>query len=60
MKTFPVAQSTPIDGSPAVKMAEGRARGMPLSPDGEWILSLNNDNRLELLSIRGGETRLVE
>jgi WD40 repeat protein len=49
----------PIDGSPAVKMAEGRARGMPLSPDGEWILSLNNDNRLELLSIAGGETRLV-
>ena len=49
----------PIDGSPAVKIAEGRARGMPLSPDGEWILALNNDGCLELLPVGAGETRTV-
>jgi hypothetical protein len=49
----------PTDGSPAVRLAEGRARGMPLSPDGKSILAMNDHDCLELLPIGAGETRKV-
>ena len=52
----------PVDGSPAVRLAEGRARGMPLSPDGKWILAshaTNSDSCLELLPVGAGESRPV-
>jgi len=49
----------PTDGSPAVRLAEGRARGMPLSPDGKWILAMNDQDCLEMLPIGAGETRTV-
>ena len=49
-----------LDGSPAVRLAEGRARGMPLSPDGKWILAINEEqNCLELLPVGIGEPRPV-
>ncbi len=49
-----------LDASPAVRLAEGRARGMPLSPDGKWVLALNEQhNCLELLPVGIGEPRPV-
>src|SRR5581483_9662615 len=49
-----------LDGSPAVRLAEGRARGMPLSPDGKWILALSEEeNCLQLLPVGIGEPRAV-
>jgi len=49
------------DGSPAVRLGEGRALG--LSPDGKWVVSLltqTSTQQLALLPTGAGETKLLE
>jgi Tol biopolymer transport system component len=48
------------DGSPAVKLGEGKALG--LSPDGRWVASIEvvPPKRLYLLPVKAGERRLID
>jgi len=48
------------DGAPAVRIGEGRARGNPISPDGEWLaLAVGSPPHLEVVPIGVGEPRTV-
>jgi len=49
------------DGAPAVKIVEGRARGNPISPDGEWLaVAIGSPPHLELVATGVGEPRIVQ
>ena len=51
----------PTDGAPAVRIAEGRARGNPISADGEWIaVAVGQPPHLELVATGVGEPVLLE
>jgi Tol biopolymer transport system component len=48
------------DGAPAVRIGEGRARGNPISPDGEWLaIAVGNPPHLEIVPIGVGEPKIV-
>ena len=48
------------DGAPAVRIGEGRARGNPISPDGEWLaIAVGTPPHLEVVPIGVGEPRTV-
>ncbi|HUO84387.1 MAG TPA: serine/threonine-protein kinase, partial [Thermoanaerobaculia bacterium] len=48
------------DGAPAIRMAEGRARGNPISPDGQWLAIVVGDPpQLQLIPVGAGDTRWV-
>jgi serine/threonine protein kinase len=48
------------DGAPAIRMAEGRARGNPISPDGQWLaIVVGNPPQLQLIPVGAGDTRFV-
>jgi Tol biopolymer transport system component len=48
------------DGAPAVRIGEGRARGNPISPDGEWLaIAIGSPPHLEVVPIGVGEPRIV-
>lgn len=48
------------DGAPAVRIGEGRARGNPISPDGEWLaIAVGSPPHLEVVPIGVGEPRIV-
>jgi eukaryotic-like serine/threonine-protein kinase len=49
------------DGAPAVRIGEGRARGNPISPDGEWLaIAVGTPPHLEVVPVGVGEPRIVE
>jgi eukaryotic-like serine/threonine-protein kinase len=49
------------DGAPAVRIGEGRARGNPISPDGEWLaLAVGTPPHLEIVPVGVGEPRTIE
>jgi len=49
------------DGAPAVRIGEGRARGNPISPDGEWLaIAVGTPPHLEVVPIGVGEPRVVK
>ncbi len=48
------------DGAPAIRMAEGRARGNPISPDGQWLaIVMGNPPQLQLIPVGAGDSRFV-
>jgi Tol biopolymer transport system component len=48
------------DGAPAVRIGEGRARGNPISPDGEWLaIAVGEPPHLEIVPVGVGEPRIV-
>jgi eukaryotic-like serine/threonine-protein kinase len=48
------------DGAPAIRMAEGRARGNPISADGQWLAIFDgNPPRLQLVPVGAGDSRDV-
>jgi dipeptidyl aminopeptidase/acylaminoacyl peptidase len=48
------------DGSPAVHIGEGRARGMAISPDERWIAVLTDEpQELQLLPLGAGQPRSI-
>lgn len=48
------------DGAPAVRIGEGRARGNPISPDGEWLaIAVGDPPHLEVVPVGVGEPRIV-
>lgn len=48
------------DGAPAVRIGEGRARGNPISPDGEWLaIAVGSPPHLEVVPVGVGEPRIV-
>ena len=48
------------DGAPAIRLAEGRARGNPISPDGQWLaIATGNPPQLHLVPIGAGDSRFV-
>jgi serine/threonine protein kinase len=48
------------DGAPAIRMAEGRARGNPISADGQWLAIVEgNPPRLQLIPVGAGDSREV-
>ncbi len=48
------------DGAPAIRMAEGRARGNPISPDGQWLaIVVGNPPQFQLLPVGAGDARSV-
>jgi eukaryotic-like serine/threonine-protein kinase len=50
----------PTDGAPAVKITEGRARGNPISADGEWLaVSVGSPPHLEMVATGVGEPRAI-
>jgi len=50
----------PTDGAPAVRIVEGRARGNPISADGEWLaVAVGSPPHIELVATGVGEPRLV-
>ena len=49
------------DGAPAVRIGEGRARGNPISPDGEWLaIAVGDPPHLEIVPVGVGEPRIVQ
>jgi len=51
----------PSDGAPAVKIIEGRARGNPISDEGDWLaVAIGSPPRLELVATGVGESRPIE
>ena len=49
------------DGAPAVRIGEGRARGNPISPDGEWLaIAVGTPPHLEIVPVGVGEPKIVE
>ncbi len=49
------------DGAPAVRIGEGRARGNPISPDGEWLaIAVGNPPHLEVVPVGVGEPIVVK
>jgi hypothetical protein len=50
----------PTDGAPAVRIVEGRARGNPISADGEWLaVALGTPPHLEMVATGVGEPRVI-
>lgn len=50
----------PTDGSPAVRIVEGRARGNPISADGEWLaVAIGAPPHLEMVATGIGEPRVI-
>ncbi len=48
------------DGAPAIRMAEGKARGNPISPDGQWLaIVVGSPPQFHLLPVGAGDTRVV-
>ncbi len=48
------------DGSPAVRIGEGRARGMAISPDERWVAVLSDESQeLQLLPLGVGQPRRI-
>jgi len=48
------------DGAPAIRMAEGRARGNPISRDGQWLaIVTGNPPQLQLVPVGAGDTQFV-
>ncbi|HEX7139760.1 MAG TPA: protein kinase [Vicinamibacterales bacterium] len=48
------------DGAPAIRMAEGRARGNPISPDGQWLaIVTGSPAQLHLVPVGAGDTRII-
>jgi serine/threonine protein kinase/Tol biopolymer transport system component len=48
------------DGAPAIRIAEGRARGNPISPDGQWLaIVTGNPPQLQLVPVGAGDARFV-
>src|SRR5205823_13829485 len=48
----------PVDGSPAVQIGEGHARGKPLSADGKWLV-IEMPEGFELTPIGPGQPRPI-
>jgi serine/threonine protein kinase len=49
------------DGAPAIRMAEGRARGNPISADGQWLaIVVGNPPEFQLLPVGAGDTRTIK
>jgi serine/threonine protein kinase len=50
----------PSDGAPAVRILEGRARGNPISSDGEWLaIAVGAPPHLEMVATGVGEPRVI-
>jgi len=50
----------PTDGAPAVRIVEGRARGNPISADGEWlVVAVGTPPHLEMVATGVGEPRVI-
>jgi serine/threonine protein kinase len=50
----------PTDGAPAVRILEGRARGNPISVDGEWlVVAVGTPPHLEMVATGVGEPRVI-
>ncbi len=50
----------PTDGAPAVRIMEGRARGNPISADGEWlVVAVGTPPHLEMVATGVGEPRVI-
>ncbi|MEO6435171.1 MAG: protein kinase, partial [Tepidisphaeraceae bacterium] len=50
----------PTDGAPAVRVVEGRARGNPISADGEWLaVAVGSPSKLEIVATGVGDSRIV-
>jgi eukaryotic-like serine/threonine-protein kinase len=48
------------DGAPAIRMAEGRARGNPISADGQWLaIVVGNPPHFQILPVGAGDARIV-
>lgn len=48
------------DGAPAIRMSEGRARGNPISPDGQWLaIVTGTPPEFQLLPTGAGDSRTV-
>ncbi len=48
------------DGAPAIRMSEGRARGNPISPDGQWLaIVTGSPPEFQLLPTGAGDSRTV-
>ncbi|HXI13647.1 MAG TPA: protein kinase [Thermoanaerobaculia bacterium] len=48
------------DGAPAIRLAEGRARGNPISRDGQWLaIVTGNPQQLQLVPVGAGDSRFV-
>ncbi|HUP65603.1 MAG TPA: protein kinase, partial [Thermoanaerobaculia bacterium] len=48
------------DGAPAIRMAEGRARGNPISADGQWLaIVTGNPPEFQILPVGAGDSRTV-
>jgi hypothetical protein len=48
------------DGAPAIRMAEGRARGNPISPDGQWLaIVVGSPPEFQLLPVGAGDSSTV-
>ena len=48
------------DGAPAIRLAEGRARGNPISPDGQWLaIVVGSPTELSLVPIGAGDSKRV-
>jgi serine/threonine protein kinase len=48
------------DGAPAIRMAEGRAHGNPISPDGEWLaIVAGMPMQVQLIPVGAGDARTV-
>jgi Tol biopolymer transport system component len=51
----------PTDGAPAVRIMEGRARGNPISSDGEWLaVAAGSPAHLEVVATGVGEPRVID
>lgn len=49
------------DGAPAIRMAEGRARGNPISPDGQWLaIVTGTPPQFQLLPVGAGDSRTID
>ena len=48
------------DGAPAIRMVEGRARGNPISADGQWIaIVAGNPPQFQILPVGAGDSQIV-
>jgi serine/threonine protein kinase len=52
----PAIYIRPVDGSPAMHIGEGHARGKPFSSDGKWIVA-ETPNGFELIPLGAGQPR---
>ena len=48
------------DGAPAIRMAEGRARGNPISADGQWLaIVTGSPPQFQILPVGAGDSRTL-